>query len=163
MQTRRKGQSGIVCRLTCKRGERVNLPLYWPISLIWASITSRCSGNWWARTKTGLERAAQIEPNSFAHFLKTKEYLPAGSTVMSVVMLHTLLARYIVSSPTLISLARRHDLHFSVLLDFFSTPPPSLSFGFPPFLSVTRSPISTPFAIFLFGQTSVLLLPSQKV
>ena len=46
------------------------------------SITSRCSGKW-ARTKTGLERAAEIKPNSFAYFLTTKEYLTAGSTVIT--------------------------------------------------------------------------------
>ena len=44
MQTRQKGQSGIVSRLTCKRGKRVNLALYWPLASFVGSITSRCSG-----------------------------------------------------------------------------------------------------------------------
>ena len=76
-----------VSGLTCKQGERVNLVLsavwhaneakgsIWhcigPLASFVGSITSRCSGKW-ARTKTGLERAAEIEPNSFAYFLKTK-------------------------------------------------------------------------------------------
>ena len=35
--------------------------------------------------KTGLERAVQIEPNSFAYFLKMKEYLTAGSTEITAI------------------------------------------------------------------------------
>ena len=76
-----------VSGLTCKWGERVNLVLFavwhanevkgsiWhcigPLASFVGSNTSRCSGKW-ARTKTGLERAAVIEPNLFAYFLKTK-------------------------------------------------------------------------------------------
>ena len=35
--------------------------------------------------KTGLERAEEIELNSFAYFLKTKEYLTVGSIIITAI------------------------------------------------------------------------------
>ena len=58
-----------------------------PLASFVGSITSRCLGKW-ARTKTRLDRAAEIEPNSFAYFLKTKDWLTAGSTVITAIWTH---------------------------------------------------------------------------
>ena len=69
MQTRRKGQAGIVL---------IDLASFV------GSIASRCSEKC-AQNVDGHERAAEIEPTSLACFLKTKECLIAGSTVITAI------------------------------------------------------------------------------